>query len=298
MMSCSTVVERLDAFRTGELGASERDLITAHIVACPACAETLADIKRLAIRVPALRVRAPGNLLEQVMMSTGDHYGVVNTELGPVWVGFNLHGITMVYLGTDEATVFEQMYTRRLGRSPQRSEVPAQYARAVQEAAMGAYTPEVPVSLASLQPFEREVLLLLPRIPRGEVRPYAWLAREAGRPRAVRAVGNALARNPVPFLLPCHRVVPTSGGVGNYGFGSALKRQLLQREGVPVEELDALARRGVRYVGCRSTGIYCFPTCRDVRRVRTENRVPFSTISEAIASGYRPCQHCRPMTSG
>ena len=70
------------------------------------------------------------------------------------------------------------------------------------------------------------------RIPRGEVRTYGELAAIVGRPRAARAVGTAMARNPVPLLVPCHRVVPSSGGVGNYGFGSDLKAKLLAGEGV------------------------------------------------------------------
>ena len=61
-------------------------------------------------------------------------------------------------------------------------------------------------------------------IPSGEVRPYGWVAREIGRPKAVRAVGSALGRNPVPVLIPCHRVVRSDGHVGNYGLGVPMKR--------------------------------------------------------------------------
>jgi O-6-methylguanine DNA methyltransferase len=150
------------------------------------------------------------------------------------------------------------------------------------------------LDLDGLTPFEQKSLLLLLQIPRGEVRPYSWLAREIGNPKAARAIGTAMARNPVPLLLPCHRVVPAEGGVGNYAFGSAMKRALLKQEGVPVNELDSLARSGVRYLGCKSTGIYCFPTCRDARRMKPENRMPFSDSGQALESGYRPCQHCRP----
>jgi methylated-DNA-[protein]-cysteine S-methyltransferase len=69
------------------------------------------------------------------------------------------------------------------------------------------------------------------------VQTYAWLARKAGRPRAARAVGNTMARNPIPILIPCHRVVPAAGGIGNYGLGAAVKRALLKREGVAVHLL-------------------------------------------------------------
>ena len=90
---------------------------------------------------------------------------------------------------------------------------------------------DVPVDLTSRSPFHQEVLRATTRIPHGEVRTYAELASIVGRPRAARAVGTAMARNPVPLLVPCHRVVPTGGGVGNYGYGSDLKAKLLAGEG-------------------------------------------------------------------
>ncbi|HYM57682.1 MAG TPA: methylated-DNA--[protein]-cysteine S-methyltransferase [Solirubrobacteraceae bacterium] len=84
-------------------------------------------------------------------------------------------------------------------------------------------------------PFRRAVLETLHReVHRGEVVTYGTLAQQAGRPRAARAVGSACARNPVPIVVPCHRVVPGSGGVGAYGGGQARKRQLLALEGARV----------------------------------------------------------------
>lgn len=90
---------------------------------------------------------------------------------------------------------------------------------------------DVPVDLSSRSPFHQEVLRATTRIPHGEVRTYGELASIVGRPRAARAVGTAMARNPVPLLVPCHRVVPSSGGVGKYGYGSDLKAKLLASEG-------------------------------------------------------------------
>ena len=91
---------------------------------------------------------------------------------------------------------------------------------------------DVPVDLSSRSEFHQEVLRATARIPCGEVRTYSELAEIVGRPRAARAVGTAMARNPVPLLVPCHRVVPSSGGVGKFGFGSGLKAKLLAGEGV------------------------------------------------------------------
>ncbi|HEY0590285.1 MAG TPA: methylated-DNA--[protein]-cysteine S-methyltransferase, partial [Thermoanaerobaculia bacterium] len=119
---------------------------------------------------------------------------------------------------------------------------------------------------------------------------------EVGRPGAVRAVGNVMARNPIPLILPCHRVVPNQGGVGNYGWGPDMKRPLLREEGVPIDELDQLARAHVRYVGSATTHIYCFPTCRHAKRIREDNRVPLHDEEEAARKGFRPCLACRPLS--
>ena len=84
--------------------------------------------------------------------------------------------------------------------------------------------------------FQRRVWEALRHIPYGEVRTYGEIAIAIGEPKAVRAVGTACGSNPVAIVVPCHRVVPKSGGVGNYGFGPERKRVLLAREGAPVEK--------------------------------------------------------------
>jgi methylated-DNA-[protein]-cysteine S-methyltransferase len=81
-------------------------------------------------------------------------------------------------------------------------------------------------------PFRRAVLETLRAVPRGETITYGALAARAGNPRAYRAAGTACARNPVPIVVPCHRVLPGTGGLGNYGGGPERKRALLELEGV------------------------------------------------------------------
>jgi len=91
--------------------------------------------------------------------------------------------------------------------------------------------------------------------------------------------------------------VPSAGGIGNYAFGSTMKRELLEREGVDVEELERLAREHVRYIGSRTTHIFCFPTCKDAKRIREDNRVDFRDADDAMEHGYRPCRHCQPVAA-
>jgi O-6-methylguanine DNA methyltransferase len=141
----------------------------------------------------------------------------------------------------------------------------------------------VPVDLSAVPDFQRRVLEAAREIPFGEWRPYAWVAERIGHPRAVRAVGTALGRNPVPLLVPCHRVWRSDGGLGGYIFGTAFKERLL-----------VLERRTPVLEGCTTTRIVCRVGCVHGRRMRPEHRVIFASVGDARAVGYRPCRVCRP----
>lgn len=87
------------------------------------------------------------------------------------------------------------------------------------------------LDLATVTPFQRAVLAAADAIPIGEVRTYGQIASELGKPKAARAVGQALGSNPLPIILPCHRVIASDGSLGGYGGGLERKQQLLQLEG-------------------------------------------------------------------
>jgi methylated-DNA-[protein]-cysteine S-methyltransferase len=78
--------------------------------------------------------------------------------------------------------------------------------------------------------FERKVWSLLREIPFGETRTYKWIAEKVGNPLATRAVGQALSKNPIPIVLPCHRVIESKGSIGGYSSGVNIKRRLLELE--------------------------------------------------------------------
>lgn len=234
-MNCETVLRSLDSFRTLEVGKREHEDLSTHLQSCTECAEELAHLEKLAEELGELQLRAPQWILDWVLTNSTDRCALLSTELGLVWVGYNDRGITMVRPG--ETASFEADYKTRLGRSLRPGRLPRRYADVIRQAAKGETPAAVPLDLSGLSPFEREILLLLREIPRGQVRPYNWVARRAGRPKAARAVGRVLGRNPLPLLLPCHRVVPAEGGVGKYIFGNTIKRRLLEREGVPLDQL-------------------------------------------------------------
>ena len=141
----------------------------------------------------------------------------------------------------------------------------------------------VPVDLHAAPEFQAKVLRAAGAIPFGQARPYAWVAKRIGHPGAVRAVGTALGKNPVPLIVPCHRVLKSDGGVGGYIFGTRLKGRLLEIE-----------RTTPVLVGCTSTRIVCRVGCAQLRRAKPEHRVVFASVEDARSVGYRPCRVCRP----
>ncbi len=86
------------------------------------------------------------------------------------------------------------------------------------------------LDLSPATTFQRQVWEITKLIPYGETRSYLWVAEQMGKPGAVRAVGQALARNPLPIIIPCHRVVASDGKLGGYSDGLAMKRHLLYLE--------------------------------------------------------------------
>jgi len=141
----------------------------------------------------------------------------------------------------------------------------------------------VPIDLSATAVFQRRVLEAAQDIGFGEARPYAWLAQRIGHPRAVRAVGTALGRNPVPLIVPCHRVWRSDGGFGGYLFGPELKRRLADLE-----------RTTPIFEGSARTRVLCRVGCAEGRRMRPDDRIVFASVEDARSVGYRPCGICRP----
>ena len=86
------------------------------------------------------------------------------------------------------------------------------------------------IALTEGSEFNRNVWAALQEIPYGETRTYKWLAEKIGKPNASRAVGQALGRNPLPIIIPCHRIIESDGALGGYSAGVNIKRRLLEIE--------------------------------------------------------------------
>jgi O-6-methylguanine DNA methyltransferase len=245
-----------------------------------------------------LREPAPAGLAHATLVAVGlaDDYAVIDSPVGPLRVAWNGRGVSEVTGETDDST-FEARFRARTGRRARRvSGLPPDLARRIDKRLAGDRHNRIDLDLRGTTEFEQAVWRKALEIPRGEVRPYGWIAAEIGRPKAVRAVGTALGHNPVPLIVPCHRVVRSDGMIGQYSLGGPEnKRTILAGEGADPDELEALARAGVRYFGSDTTHIYCMPTCRDARRTSDRHLVRFPSAKAASAAGYRPCLHCRPL---
>ena len=288
-MQCRSVLTRVDALRTGELEAGERSAVHEHLRTCKSCDDSVSDVDTLAQSLRSMLAPPPRSCRDAI----ADSY----EQIGDVWVVFSDKGLKMIRRGgtLDE---LRAVNVERGGCYLKAGTLPDALRKQVTAALEGEGVPRPKVDWSDdLSELERDVLDTLTKIPRGEVRTYEWVARQVGRPKAVRAVGSVCARNHVPFVVPCHRVVPASGGVGNYAYGSEMKRELLRREGVDVDALERLGRERVRYIGSKTSKIVCFPTCKDAKRIRGENRVPFRAADEALEKGFRPCKRCQPFAA-
>jgi O-6-methylguanine DNA methyltransferase len=245
-----------------------------------------------------LRAAAPPVVGHGALVAVGlaDEYAPIDTPLGQVFVAWNGRGVSWVAAG-DDGTTFERTFRATIGRDVERAAaLPAKLRDAIGRRFRGDRRVRIDLDLRGHSPFEIAVWQKALEIPRGEVRPYGWIAAEIGRPKAVRAVGTALAHNPVPLVVPCHRVVRSDGFIGQYSMGGpAAKRRILGSEGVDTRALEADAAAGRRYTGSDTTYIVCHPTCRDARRVTERHKVTFPNLTAAAAAGYRPCKHCRPV---
>jgi O-6-methylguanine DNA methyltransferase len=244
-----------------------------------------------------LAVRAPETLAPATMVAVGlaDRYAELPSPLGPIVVAWNGRGISWVDRAGDPGA-FEARFAATVGRPLARSDaVPGDLARAIAARLAGNRRVRIRLDLRGRTEFETAVLMKALEIPRGEVRPYGWIAAEIGRPKAVRAVGTALAHNPVPLVIPCHRVVRSDGSIGQYSLGGPVaKRTILAAEGLDPESLEAGARAGIRFLGSDTTHVVCLPTCHNAKRITPRHRVPFRSLAAAASSGYRACRECRP----
>jgi methylated-DNA-[protein]-cysteine S-methyltransferase len=190
-------------------------------------------LRRAAERLPSTAPELSGRAEAEALVDVA--YTTVDSPLGPLVVAASPKGLVRVSytdsLGPDP--VIEELAERI---SPRVLEAPARLdpvRRELDEYFAGRRTEfATPVDWSHLAGFTRKVLRATARIGFGETSTYAGVASRAGSPRAMRAAGNALGANPMPVIVPCHRVLRTGGALGGYTGGIERKEYLLRLEGV------------------------------------------------------------------
>ena len=168
---------------------------------------------------------------------TRAYYGITDTAIGSMLVAGEGRRLVAVKFAVDEKRLpraVEELHLELHGKFElERSEAKvAPLAKQLRDYLAGKRTAfDVDLELSWVTPFRREVLLACAAIPRGQVATYAELARRVGSPNAARAVGNTMRTNPIPIVIPCHRIVGSNGSLTGFGGGLDVKAQLLKMEG-------------------------------------------------------------------
>ncbi len=175
-------------------------------------------------------------------MVSGEHcYAEFLSSFGPIWVSGSDAGVTAIVLSPFEVPWIQKDLLKRFpGRLREDAGRMAPVIREINRYLEGSSTePALKADLTGFPPFRQRVLTVLQTIPFGEVRSYQWVAAQSGNPRAARAVGGACAANPLPLLIPCHRVIAGDGSLGGFRGGIPLKKRLLALEG---HDLPSMSR--------------------------------------------------------
>jgi methylated-DNA-[protein]-cysteine S-methyltransferase len=159
-------------------------------------------------------------------------YDLTESPIGPLLVAVSEHGLCRISFDPEPERELDSL-SRAFGARVLRSPRPvAEVKRELDEYFAGERRSfDLPVDIQRLTPFNRSVLEELARVPYGSLTTYGTLAGRTGRPRAARAVGMVMNRNPIPIVLPCHRVVGSTGSLVGYAGGLERKETLLRLEG-------------------------------------------------------------------
>ena len=307
--TCREIEPELVAVGAGEASPTATDVVEAHVARCPACREELGRYRTLDQLVTNMR-RAPIPPADPALARAHLEsrladlrrrlvaFGVFRSPLGPILIARSEEGVSMVeYLESEAAAASHLAHLAGVDTVEDEGQTQALY-RDLLDYLDGRRTRlEWPLDLRlASSDFQRRVLQVTSRLPYGAVTSYGHIAREIGEPRATRAVAQALRRNPLPIVIPCHRVIGSSGDLTGYaGNKVGLKQRLLTLEGVPVAGDGALhIERQAMYVRYEALSEYCLPTCGSLPSTPLAELTLFGSRQRAEAAGLTPCSDCRP----
>jgi methylated-DNA-[protein]-cysteine S-methyltransferase len=308
--SCREIEPDLIAVATGEGTPSAARAVEEHVASCPPCLselsryravdELVADLRSVPMAgADATLARAELESRLADLRSRLVAFGVFASPLGPILIARSEHGVSLVeYLETETSA---SARLERLAGDNAVEDVPttAGLFRDLLEYLEGRRTRlDWPLDLSGARSdFQRRVLEITARLPYGSVTSYGSIAREMGAPTASRAVAQALRWNPVPIVVPCHRVIGSSGDLTGYaGDKVGLKDRLLSLEGVRTQHGEGAVRvnRHAMYLLHVGETEYCLPTCGSLATTPMAELTLFGSRERAEAAGFAPCTGCRP----
>lgn len=309
--SCRAIEPDLVAVGAREAGAAAAARVAEHVRGCEPCRAELERYREVDEVVGAIRetpmagedatlARAELESRLADLRSRVVSFGVHASALGPILLARTELGVSLVrYLEGGGAPLGPQV-RRAVGDDAveDRAATDALAADLADYLAGRRSRLDWPLDLRSAGgEFQRRVLDATARLPYGGVTSYAGIAREIGAPQAVRPVAQALRRNPLPIVIPCHRVVGNTGAlVGYAGSRVDLKQRLLAVEGVPTDETPRHRRvpRDRMYVRYLQDAEYCVPSCGSLSERPLADLTLFGSRQRAEAAGLGPCSSCRP----
>ena len=308
--SCRAIELELVATATGDADARSAERVRQHLGGCAECREEFGRYRAVDSLTRTLRAVPPADALAhsraglESRLADLKHrrvtYRIFPSPLGHILIGRSEDGIAVVeYLhGGDTLRASRLAHVEGVEAVPGGPEL-ERLERELLDYIAGrrrALDWALDWRLARSD-FERAVLEATAAIPYGAVASYAGVARRIGKPSAVRAVAQALRWNPLPIVVPCHRVIGTSGQLTGYaGDKLTLKQRLLSVEGIKLRpgRGDLSIARDAMYALGEGETEYCLPTCGSIGTRSLALLTLFASRADAEARGLRPCTSCRP----
>jgi len=307
--TCREIEPELVAVGAGEGLPTAIEAVEQHVASCRECREELQRYRALDRLVGDLRedtasmadpVLARAELESRLvdLRRRLIRYGIFSSPVGPLLIGRSEEGVSMVeYLSSPTAAASRLARLEGVDAIEDEGLTRALFRDLLDYFEGRRINLEWALDLRlARSDFQRRVLQVTAALPYGAVTSYAHIAHEIGAPSASRAVAQALRRNPLPIVVPCHRVVGSSGDlVGYAGNKIGLKQRLLTLEGVPVKgEGDLHIERPAMYVRYHAEVEYCLPTCGALPTTPLAELTLFGSRERAEAVGLTPCSSCRP----
>jgi len=236
----------------GDLAPADEAWVREHTITCNYCANVLHSLERVCASLDECDetiAKSTGRSRPATTMCLGipeARYGFMDSPVGEVLVATSGNGVVEVsYLDNhDRYDALRELERRGYLVYERQDAVRPVIGQLDEYFTGGRHDFDVAVDLGGVSDFTRSVLEATYKIPYGKVQTYGEIAGAIGRPKASRAVGNALGRNPIPVIIPCHRVILSSGAMGWYTGGPEIKRTLLGIEGVRYVAPDVVAQPG------------------------------------------------------